>query len=428
MILNYFRQAWTLVRQHKLFTSIYVVGTGLSIALVMTLFIIFYVKFGPVYPEYNWDRTLVIKYMQYYPKSGEKNFRSGGVSQYVMTDLLPGLPHLETIAAMEKAQQIQVGVTGSNQVFKVFSMKVNAGFWKVFTFHFLSGKPFTEADTEAAARVVVISESMARRLFSTVAVTGRDFLIKGRKYRVCGVVQDVSSATPASAADMWLPFVVDKSFTFDEGLRGGLSLYLTAPSKAEKEALKAEVQEAFHKFNTSTKEYVNDLMEQPDDYWKSTFRTDSSKVPDWEGQLRVFAYILLALLFIPAVNLGGMISSRMDTRIAELGIRKAYGATNATLVRQVLTENFLLTFMGGIVGLIVSYLIVVMTGNWILTLFDDRINMSLNPPFLTFEMLFNPYVFGTAFVVCLLLNVISALVPTLLALRNNIVQSLHHKR
>ena len=66
MILNYFRQAWTLVRQHKLFTSIYVVGTGLSIALVMTLFIIFYVKFGPVYPEYNRDRTLVIKYMQYY--------------------------------------------------------------------------------------------------------------------------------------------------------------------------------------------------------------------------------------------------------------------------------------------------------------------------------------------------------------------------
>lgn len=98
------------------------------------------------------------------------------------------------------------------------------------------------------------------------------------------------------------------------------------------------------------------------------------------------------------------------------------------MVRQVLTENFLLTFMGGIVGLIVSYLIVVMTGNWILTLFDDRINMLLNPPFLTFEMLFNPYVFGAAFVVCLLLNVISALVPTLLALRNDIVQSLHHKR
>ena len=58
MIRNYFRQAWTLVRQHKLFTGIYVVGTGLSIALVMTLFIIFYVKFGPVYTRCQTDKTL----------------------------------------------------------------------------------------------------------------------------------------------------------------------------------------------------------------------------------------------------------------------------------------------------------------------------------------------------------------------------------
>ena len=37
MLKNYFKQAWTLMRQNRLFTGIYVVGTGLSIALVMTL-------------------------------------------------------------------------------------------------------------------------------------------------------------------------------------------------------------------------------------------------------------------------------------------------------------------------------------------------------------------------------------------------------
>ena len=49
----YMKQAWNLMKQNKLFTGIYVTGTGLSIALVMTLFIIFYVKFAPIYPEYN---------------------------------------------------------------------------------------------------------------------------------------------------------------------------------------------------------------------------------------------------------------------------------------------------------------------------------------------------------------------------------------
>lgn len=41
MIKLYLKQAWTMIKQHRLFTGIYVVGTGLSIALVMTLFIIF---------------------------------------------------------------------------------------------------------------------------------------------------------------------------------------------------------------------------------------------------------------------------------------------------------------------------------------------------------------------------------------------------
>ena len=38
MIKLYLKQAWTLIKQNKLFTSIYVVGTGLSIALTMTMF------------------------------------------------------------------------------------------------------------------------------------------------------------------------------------------------------------------------------------------------------------------------------------------------------------------------------------------------------------------------------------------------------
>lgn len=53
-----------MLKQNRLFSSVYIVGTGLSIALVMVLFVIYYVKAGPVYPEYNRDRMLVIKTMK----------------------------------------------------------------------------------------------------------------------------------------------------------------------------------------------------------------------------------------------------------------------------------------------------------------------------------------------------------------------------
>lgn len=81
--------------------------------------------------------------------------------------------------------------------------------------------------------------------------------------------------------------------------------------------------------------------------------------------------MLLALLFIPAMNLSGMMSSRMDERLSELGVRKTYGATNMRLIGQVLWENLLLTCIGGLLGLLISYLIVLTASDWILTLFDS---------------------------------------------------------
>ena len=40
----YLKQAWALIRQERLFSSVYIVGTGLAISLVMVLSIVFYVK------------------------------------------------------------------------------------------------------------------------------------------------------------------------------------------------------------------------------------------------------------------------------------------------------------------------------------------------------------------------------------------------
>jgi putative ABC transport system permease protein len=41
MIKHYFKQAWNLLRQEKVFSSIYILGTGLSVTVVMALSIVF---------------------------------------------------------------------------------------------------------------------------------------------------------------------------------------------------------------------------------------------------------------------------------------------------------------------------------------------------------------------------------------------------
>lgn len=434
MLKNYFKQAWTLMRQNRLFTGIYVVGTGLSIALVMTLFIIFYVKFGPVYPEYNRDRTLVLKPLKRYPKGKPENWTiNGGVAYYVVDQMLPGLPHVEQVAGsmIDFWGNYQVSATDVKP-FKATPRFANGAFWKVFSFRFVDGQPFTQEDVEAKAQVAVIGESMAKRLFAAVeGVTGRHFAFNGRDYRVCGVVRDVSNATPETAGDLWLPLLNAQYISKEldrQGLLGNVFVSLLVDDAENFETVRSEVQDVFRRYTQQDKDYEYDLMGQPDPYWLSTFRQDVEKAPDTMELAKDFLYILLALLFIPALNLSGMISSRMDSRIAELGIRKAYGATRRRLLEQVLCENLLLTLLGGLAGLLFSYLIVLTASDWILTLFDKNIyNTSLSTS-LTPEMLFNPAVFGSALAVCVVLNVVSALVPALGAMRHPIMESLNTKR
>jgi ABC-type antimicrobial peptide transport system permease subunit len=118
----------------------------------------------------------------------------------------------------------------------------------------------------------------------------------------------------------------------------------------------------------------------------------------------------------------------MDERMSELGVRKAYGATNAGLIAQVLTENLLLTIVGGLFGLFVAYFIAWAGADWVFYMFDRYLSTySLEASF-TAEMLFNPTIFLVVFGLCLLLNVISALVPTMLVLRHSIIYSIQTKR
>jgi len=433
MIKQYFKQAWTMMRQNKLFTSIYVAGTGLSIAFTMVLFIIYYVKFAPVYPEYNRDRMLVINYSAIAEEGAEKwNSCGGGVSPKI-AGLVKDLPHLDHVgmAVIDTWSENTILLPQSNEQLGVTPGFVDAGFWQVFTFQFLSGKPFDEATVEAERPIAVLSESLAKRIFASTDVVGKHFSFNGKDMQVIGVVADVSGTTPATAANLYIPLYYggeNRPSQYDAGLRGNVAIYMTATSKDDLETLRTEVIDVLNRYDQEDKQWAHFWMDQPDVWWKSTFRDTCSSAPDIASIVRSVLYMLLALLFIPAMNLCGMISSRMDERMSELGVRKTYGATNASLISQVLTENLLLTSVGGLVGLALAYLIAMTGGDWIYHLFDNFVWGDAMPASYTVEMLFNPTLFLTVFGLCVFLNLISALVPTILALRHSIIYSIQSKR
>lgn len=429
--MRYFIQrVTTLLRQHPLFSVVYILGTALSVALVMVLFIIFYVKWAPVYPEGNRQRTVVLQYIQCESLDGS-GYMSSLVSRYAADHLLKDLPHQEAMALTSRSFSSNINLvnaTKQDAPQRVAPLYVNDGFWKVFTFRFLSGKGFTEAEEKASLPLAVLSSALARQLFATDDAVGKEFFFNGRAFRVSGVVEDVSWATPATAADLWLPLSFDPyaSSKLDdpEILRGNLMVYMTAPTVEEKEALKVEVREAFRRYNAQCRSFHNLIYDQPDDYWKSGFRVNST-LPLSES-LRPFVIFLLALLFIPSLNLSGIIASRMGGRIEELGIRKVYGASNMTLFRQVLHENFLFTALGSLLGIVICWLLLTCFAGWLFSVIElGEATENEYPVVLPAQMLFHPVVFLAALVYCWVLNVLSAWLPALWLLRKSIVDQLH---
>ena len=79
-----------------------------------------------------------------------------------------------------------------------------------------------------------------------------------------------------------------------------------------------------------------------------------------------YLIIVLVLLLIPAINMSGITQSRMRKRMAEIGVRKAFGATRSELLTQVLYENLLQTLLGGVLGLFFSYASVLLLSDWLL--------------------------------------------------------------
>lgn len=432
MIKAYLKQAWAMMKQNRLFTSIYVAGTALSVAFTILLFIVYYVKFGPVYPEYNRNRTLVINTLRMEGKENGTNWMcNSGVSLQVI-DMLKDLPHMDKIAAscqMGTLYGTTIFLPESGEEYLPMTHLVNADFWGVFDFQFLSGKPFNEVDVTSNLPKAIITESLAQRIFAQTDVAGRYINLDGNDYEVCGVVRDASTATKASMGELYLPLLFNEQLNYNDGLTGNFHLYMTATTEKDVETLRSEIQEVFKNYNLQDAEWNHNLMGQPDVYWKNFFRIPCEVEPDIAAEVRGILYMLLALLFIPAMNLCGMISSRMDERLSELGVRKAYGATNRGLIHQVLTENLLLTLIGGILGLALAYTLTLVGGKQVLSIFDADMYFDMQYSMdIHLDMLINLPLFATILGVCILLNIISALVPTIMALRRPIINSIHTKR
>lgn len=429
------KQTWAMVKQNKLFTAIYVGGTAIAIATMMVATIVYYVKIAPIYPETNRDRTLYFTTFSAKHKDPEY-LNQWAFSYLAVKEWFYSLKNVEAVSATSSDvfTHDYVQPTDGSGDFEVRVEYTDPAFFQIYTFQFIEGKPFTEADLTSGLRSMVISDALARRLFGTDrGLVGQHFSLNDTDCRIVGVVKSASWLTQQSYAQVYAPYSVQSGYDAvinDPPQFGGFKIKMLVRDAVQEQALRREFAELVRKYNASSEDWAFDPGHQPYDHLTSVFHVNDMQSFSWGDVVRRYIGIFVVLLLVPALNLSGMIAGRMESRLPEMGIRKSFGASRGALLGQVMRENLLLTLAGGVLGLMLSWLMLVTCRNWIFALFDadPRVMLPGTEATVSGEMLLAPAVFIVAFLVCVALNLLSALLPALHSLRNPIVQSLNEKR
>ena len=431
------RHAFALIREDKLFSAIYVAGTAVAIASAMVIAIVFNMMLADIPPEVNRSRTLYI-YNRFIPgeKSDDVPYHQG-LSSVALDSCYRRMACVEAATGTIPAYQNNYTIEGEDDFFRIYDLD------------FIDGRPFSKKESDDGERVCVITDKVAAR---TGTATGRTVRVNGKPFRVVGVVKAVSAFLEETTADIYVPYMVEGmdlypnnrnplrngdnyvDVTYEGNLNAQILLregYALKDFLAELEPLRQNYSAVISSQLGKKVEWA--VMARTHFFHKiNFFRPDGA---DDQGlaleamNLMPPAILMLLFLFLPAINLSGLVSNRMEARRAEMGIRKAFGAKRRTLLNEVISENLVLTLLGGIVGWVLSALFVsAISDNQIFLQMFVSADQSVVDTGMQFQMFFTPTLFLIVFLCCVLLNLMAALMPAWHSLRKPIVESLNQKR
>jgi len=415
MIKQYLKQAWRLLKENPLLSSISIIGTALAICMIMVMVMSYEVNNAPYPPESNRERMMYVKFVNAKPKDAtiQRN-NNGGVAYELAKEGFKKLKTPETVSISTLFEPSALASIPANKSETSVNIKLtDAEFWEIFDFNFIAGKPFTKADVDAGLQKAVITEKTARKVFEATDVVGKTILLNYTDYTVCGVVKDVSILFSNAYSSVWAPLTSQDLHISDDLIVGRYQAFILAKNEADFPAIREEAEKLRKQYNAGLPDVDAHYMGQPDVQFVSNERTASNEGPDINNIVRQFIIVIALLLIVPAINLSSMTGSRMRKRMSELGVRRAFGATRDNVFLQVIWESLLQTIIGGILGLALSVIAAYALKG---LLYDGAV--------VNLSFLLRPVVFFYALLFCLLLNLLSAIIPAWRASRNSIVNSI----
>ncbi len=413
MFQDLFQEAYGAMRHNRRRTALTMLGMAWGIATVVML-LAYGDGFGQacanIFANFGTKLVIVVPGRTSMQAGGKKAGMLVRFTQDDVETLTSNLPQITQITPeVSKQASIQFDT-------RVFTWAVTGNYPNVFDVRALKldqGRFYNPEDEIQRARVAVIGSEAKEKLFSGRNALGEHVRVDGLSFEVIGVL----SAKMQEGNDdinrvVYVPFSTMSDLKNTHYLDTIWFTYQTPEYESLEQSVRT-ILAAEHKFSQTDRQAVDvfNLMMQVHQFEIITM-----------GLKILMGFIGTLTLGIGGVGLMNIMLVSVTQRTREIGVQKALGAPRRYILLQFLAEALTITFIGGLLGVILAYAVALSVGR--LTLYSA---FAKNGEAGDIRLIISP---GTLIASTLILGavgLISGMIPAFRASRLNPIEALRHE-
>jgi putative ABC transport system permease protein len=253
----------------------------------------------------------------------------------------------EDIALTSDAEAAPLARNGEPELIRQQSVTPN--FFSVLRVKPALGRVFAKSEIQDRFQTIVISDSFWKRRFNRDPRTiGKTFDISGVESTIVGIMPPRFAPFQGDRIDLWVPINPESARYSERKDRGWLMPVgrlkpgvTRSQAQAEMNVIARRLEQAYPKTNKGIDTKVVPLHEV---------------IFGWARTLYPFLGAVGFVLLIACLNVANLLQSRTETRRKEQAVRASLGATRGRIMQQLLAESGLLAFIGGALGITLTYL------------------------------------------------------------------------
>ena len=304
-------------------------------------------------------------------------------------------------------------VQNNNRSFTFPAMGLDPAILDIWNLDVAQGRFINDADNMQHGLYAVLGSEARDRLFSGMNAVGETIRVDGVTFQVVGVLKPrMQEGDSDDNRAVYIPFnsmdVVKDTHYLDGMWLDSAGLDHNKMAKSIKETLALA-----HNF-------------KPEDA-RAVFIFDAQKQLSQFGIMTAMLKVLLGVIGTVTLSIGGiglmnimLVSVTQRTR--EIGVEKALGARRSDVLFQFLSEAMVITAIGGVIGVILSYIVSISVGR--LTLYSA---MAKHAEAGDIRLVVSPMILLVATAILAVVGVISGMVPAMRAAKLDPIEALRYE-